>query len=1052
MNRSMKNLFTLLSGSLNLKSHQFIATELEMNSNQLTNGLLYYESHKPSEDCVRELEKKSIESFPVEVLSKTSVFLDLSSEQCKDLFHSYLIYEFKGTPEMLKILFASEIRFKQLLNQLNQYYYSERLFALFCLKQILSHWKKDSDHVYKQIFKSFLETIHANKLLLPKLIQQLIILNDTPVPSRLTNGPYFSESLSKDWIHNNLKEQMEVLQLLLLYFKEFEYPIDTVIQLLNIFRTNGFGLKFTHFTRTDLEYVGEEVFRFIGFLQSLIIVESLDLKWFYECLQQDIECQLIREENSKQLKQLETIVTNMSGGVVEHSPIFLSWMIVRSCELPDFDINTSCSVVSQLGANAVQLNVFAYLEKCLKLPQMLALDGTVVWDLIYRSIADLLFVTFTIYNLEMLSHSIPALNQLCIKLFRNNFIANELYQNGLDSGLGLIVKAGLSYFPFKVNPVLSFCQSLSQTDNCRNLFEKLSILSNLTSYTEPFDSSLSNCVPTEEDSTYALIRDKILYRNTDLFIKSGTNGLLKIVSNSRVIEWRDINIDGWKLIYHRFKEQYDLVSRGQLHSVTEVSLIEMSQIANICSNLIKHKSFRHIPEFNRLIRLCFDTFELFSTLDNPNRLFMASVLELSASVVSINVPEFDAISVWNRITGRQFMPYMIGLTSQLNELMSGKDTNTSTLGGIITSEECLKGTYDLCISFLTLIEKMVERTELKENNDLMASLIFITQEIFPSHFFWNFKEQNQFHKIGRICFDIFYAVLSKTDKTSNRTKTEQIVINCLMEGKAAQKLLSVIKSGETNVRNVILSAGNDNCLSDSDQIVIVRQSLSTLNQLLVLYNQSNTSESTGVVATALFSSQSKPNMLLIVSHYVFQRYDPHLATLAVQLLTELAKRFPMSMLACLGSDAEAMRDHFLDRLAQVTEDLNLKIALLNFLSACAERQPGLMEMFLNVDNRTEDNTTGCLQTVLEILQEKREAKYFCPFELHLSALKFLYTFWLGPHLLAIDSLKKTSNVWTLITFPLFDYSTFDDILCVYILRILAREVFYIKTLERYVLF
>ncbi|CAG2122277.1 unnamed protein product, partial [Medioppia subpectinata] len=53
--------------------------------------------------------------------------------------------------------------------------------------------------------------------------------------------------------------------------------------------------------------------------------------------------------------------------------------------------------------------------------------------------------------------------------------------------------------------------------------------------------------------------------------------------------------------------------------------------------------------------------------------------------------------------------------------------------------------------------------------------------------------------------------------------------------------------------------------------------------------------------------------------------------------------------------------------------------------------------------------------------------------------------------MAIDSLKKTSNVWSLITFPLFEASDFDsdfDILCVYILRILAREVFYVKTLER----
>lgn len=177
-----------------------------------------------------------------------------------------------------------------------------------------------------------------------------------------------------------------------------------------------------------------------------------------------------------------------------------------------------------------------------------------------------------------------------------------------------------------------------------------------------------------------------------------------------------------------------------------------------------------------------------------------------------------------------------------------------------------------------------------------------------------------------------------------------------------------------------------------------------------------------------------------------------------QLLKRLAKHFPMSMLACLGSEAEAVRLHFLAKLDAVTEDVRVKVALLDFLSACVRYQPGLIETFVNVDETDENNdeTDSCVLTVLAILREKQEGKYFCPVELHTAALRFLFTFWNQSHLLAIDQLKKQKDLWTLICFPLFEnqnqdeLAAFDEKLVSFIFRTLAREIFLVKSLERFV--
>lgn len=57
----------------------------------------------------------------------------------------------------------------------------------------------------------------------------------------------------------------------------------------------------------------------------------------------------------------------------------------------------------------------------------------------------------------------------------------------------------------------------------------------------------------------------------------------------------------------------------------------------------------------------------------------------------------------------------------------------------------------------------------------------------------------------------------------------------------------------------------------------------------------------------------------------------------------------MSVYACLGGDAAAIRDAFLTRLQSRTEDMRIKVMILEFLTVAVETQPGLIELFLNLE-------------------------------------------------------------------------------------------------------
>ena len=71
----------------------------------------------------------------------------------------------------------------------------------------------------------------------------------------------------------------------------------------------------------------------------------------------------------------------------------------------------------------------------------------------------------------------------------------------------------------------------------------------------------------------------------------------------------------------------------------------------------------------------------------------------------------------------------------------------------------------------------------------------------------------------------------------------------------------------------------------------------------------------------------------------------------------------MSILACLGNEAEPIRDMYLSRLKAHTEDGRLKVVILELLAVCVETQPGLTEMFLNVQKSKDSKIVRHLSTV-----------------------------------------------------------------------------------------
>lgn len=1032
----MKNLWTLLSGSLHLKSSQFIANELEQCQKQLIDGVLFYKKHDSKKNSLEELRKSNNLNLKPEVLYNLSTFLDLDALQCCDLFQLYLLNEYRGTPEMAKSMFTNEKQLKELFHNLWHYYHSERIFGLFCFKQILGNWKT-KDHIYNKIFQDFLKYIKNNNQLLTKLIDQLKYLISFNFESRSKYGVYFTDKFLAELKVNIVKEENEILQLLLLYYKNFEPTIENVVELLKIFTENGFETNVTHLPQLN---------SFCGFLKAILIVEILDPSYLYKCHVDGIDHYIFKSQNSKLIAEIHSMVMNLNNSTVEHSVVFMCWMIIKVLLGEDDEF------VHRLGMNALQLKIFRFIDQSIHSGSMLALKDSFIHSLIFEIIGNFLAVTFTMFDFEKFVRNEPTLGELIIQLFTNDSIARMVFENGLASGFGLAIHYALEQFPFKTHFLLSLLHSLAQTSSCRAIFEKMSIISTLFSFSELFDSSFTDFAPIDSEN-FVLVNDKCYSNSTEVMIKRDTRGSLIHIEGNRLIKWKDIAIDGWKLIYFRLKSLIELIRQGEIYSTLvndEVVLNEISKVAFICSELIGHSAHTNIGHFGPIVRLLLEVYKLVINFNPATiRLYMAGLIQLCVSIMKFHYLSSD--QVWFLLTEKKFLPYMIGFSNRFEEILAGTDTNFSTLGYILTSDEFIKGNYELTFAFLDLILYCVNREVFVEEDMFVASFIFIIKDIFPSHKLWNYRNEFDATRIEKKCIEIFHSILKRLRKKNHAelNQVEKICTILLMEGNSAEHLLNIIKNGEEVVKLKILNSGNSSLLIKDNQIISVRTSLLILSYLLDVYSKNDflaSHKRKSVIEDIIFSStnNNKLNMLLIFIYFVYQKYDINLAINSIQLLSQLAHQFPMSMLACFGSNTEYIRDHFLVRLETLSEDINFKIALLDFLSICVEHQPGLVEMFLNVDN----NQGGVLNPILEILEEKLEGVHYCPFNLHQASLQFVAKFWLRPNIIAINLLKKNSKFWNLATFPLFCEEEYNNSLCTFILKILSREIFYTKMLDK----
>lgn len=246
--------------------------------------------------------------------------------------------------------------------------------------------------------------------------------------------------------------------------------------------------------------------------------------------------------------------------------------------------------------------------------------------------------------------------------------------------------------------------------------------------------------------------------------------------------------------------------------------------------------------------------------------------------------------------------------------------------------------------------------------------------------------------------------------------------------------------------------------SNSGVNLLVQLSMTILMQILRLRNR--LTDDTSPLETIIYTQPKQRDTLRIipvVTSYMSNIFNRRLPVLSCRLLRRFAIEFQMSLLACLDMEADQIRLTFLERLPDELESDFLKIAVIEFVEACINKQPGLTEAFFKIKNvrrylekqpKTREIGDGILTYMTDYLEtiSQDAGKIVSPLAAKIMSL--FHALWKKNMQSLVQELIQTPSFWSSMFNPLYGTIRHDIQAYSQLLNILGIELFMCPSIDK----
>ncbi|XP_020313174.1 nucleoporin NUP188 homolog [Oncorhynchus kisutch] len=1045
--RSSRELWTILLGRSALREPAQIEEELDRNWERLLQGLCYYKT--PSSSAAEKLKADKGVAQPLKDFGlRISKLLGLDQQQSVQILQCYLQEDYRGTRNTLKDVLQDERPSQALLLKIADYYYEERVCHLRCVLLLLTYFQ-DERHPYRVEYSNCVNKLEKD--LVNNYQKQFETLFKAESPTWETHGNLMTERQVSRWFLQCLREQSLLLEILFLYYAYFEMGPGDLLSFTKMFKEQGFGLRQTnrHLVDKSMDALVDR----IGYFSCLILVEGMDIDFLHKCALEDRTEQHQFSNTPAISKEMDQMLLTF-GDIPHHGPVLLAWVLLRHTLSPD----ESSPVIRRIGNTSLQLGVFQYLTTMLQ-----GLGGTgnnCTASTARMCIYGLLSFVITSFEEETLGSQQHLINAACEVLSAPS-LAELFWETKPTMGLGMILDSAMGMFPHKTGMLLQLLTALlSDKSTAKKVYI---FLDKMSFYTEVYKTKPNDVISRDDETLWRRQAPKLLYPlglgQTNLRMPQGVLGQVAVGEQGYVVRW-DYSYSAWIL----FTCEIEML----LHVVSTADVILHCERVKPILDLV-HKMISTdwtvsdclLPLTSRIYMLL----QRLTSVINPPVDVIASCANCLI-VLAARMPG----KVWSSLHHTGFLPFASSPLTNMAQSISAEGMKAGNYGNLLVLIEQPRGEYAVTIAFLRLVTTLVKgQLGSTQDKGLIPCVLLVLKEMLPTYHKWRYNTHGVRERIGCLILELVHAILnlSPEGEASGSTPTLQsLCIYSLANTEAGQAVVNIMGVGVDTIDVVLAAQPSSGGSEGPGQILIqtVKLAFSVTNNVIRLKPPSSAVSPLEQALTQHGGHGS--NLIAVLAKYIYHKHDPALPRLAIQLLKRLATVAPMSVYACLGGDAAAIRDAFLTRLQSRTEDMRIKVMILEFLTVAVETQPGLIELFLNLE--VKDGAEGskefllgewsCLQVVLDLIDSRQQGKYWCPPLLHRAALAFLHALWQDRRDSAISVLRTKERFWENLTTPLFGtLPAPSDITepcvletCAFVMKIIGLEIYYVVSgsLER----
>lgn len=898
-----------------------VAKEIEI-------GLLALKKPQPdSSTTLEKLFKEKQKERLIPFAQKLYQLLDLDVYQTYEILCNYLVNEYRGPASSLYNFMLSESLMIKLLNDIWSYYSLERMVMLKMVKCIVEFFQS-SDHPYHNAFDAIVTQIGLGKMKKSYIDQLEILIKETKQNVFHNVDIFNSQQKLQMWEERKFREINEILQIIMICCHYEKLTVSEVEKLVDLFKFHSFGKQNQFFSSTNpfqVELMQKVTYNEICLLMTILSTSNPEsLTWMNQVIELDEKFLALHH-------------------YPEHGPILLSWMLFKFLAKSNENSTDHYAVYGKLGTRSVQLGVFQFLYEMIS--HKMFKDNSLCSKIVLRCVYDNLSFLCELFNSDGSIAQHAYIMDLFSEILASPAIAKDFCKNE-DNPIRSLLNSALEKFPVEFVPSTKIARSLATACNASHKWI-VDTIQNLPIYTEQPDDPVYELrkVHDSEEDTYMILTDYRPFRRIDEFsIAAGTRATVR-EEKGKIFAHFHINVNYFNVLHNEINEfissinNFTEINESKIQRIEEglklqVAILKKIENAEQITNEMIHPT-----------ELVFDILSKLKNISNPNLKLMATCIDVCSELLPYFTNE-----IFRRFINLNIIPSVTTTHDDFRLYSMGNGFEAGLVGYYLINNEKIYGRYNLLKSYLNFLRVF---TSLKRDNVdriELPGLIFILKEILVHIHDWRFENDQDKLDISIFILEFLHDILilpKEILKVDNRRKLlRNISVYSLLHLEPSMALLKFVSLGSpVLLANFIENETNWFMASDSNLNLVVLNSMRILMQILRLKEMS---ESLSPLEQLIYTQPKQRDtykIIPIVASYTNYPFNRRFAVLSCRLLRRFAIEFQSSLAACLDMEPDQIRMMFLQRLRDDLESEELKIAVLDFVNACIDKQPGKLSYF-----------------------------------------------------------------------------------------------------------